>query len=305
MTILIRIVVGFLLIITGLFASDSAEYVEYILVDAGWSSWFLSPYISRILTGSSMVLGMLILLGMGARKVIYRSAMLLSAGMLLLAVIQPTLLGLTRCYACLSELNKISRYQGIFIWSFALLLSFFLYRKGVSAKGWQLPAWSAWVVVVLLFPIPFILNYPAHWAIYGEQAEVVMHRDLQLARLDTVRMNPALGTIPPGLKQGRKLLCLASLTCPFCSRMAYKLHIIRKDHPDFPVLVLLSGEESGLPSFLKRSKMENVPYYLMNNNLMHEFTEGRVPRIFLLENGIAVKEINYWALSPASIESDD
>jgi hypothetical protein len=65
--------------------------------------------------------------------------------------------------------------------------------------------------------------------------------------------------------------------------------------------MILTGEETSLPTFLKRSRVDNVPYFLMNNELMHELCEGRVPRIFLLHDGIAVKEINYWALTPSSI----
>jgi hypothetical protein len=65
--------------------------------------------------------------------------------------------------------------------------------------------------------------------------------------------------------------------------------------------MILTGDVEALPVFVKRGKMDNVPYFLMNNNLMHELCEGRVPRVFLVEDGIAVKEIQYWALSPSSI----
>jgi hypothetical protein len=301
MNILLRIVLAILLVATGLVASDSAEYLEYILVDAHWSNWFLSPYISRILTGSSMVLGFLILIGVGNRTLIYKLALALSGGMLLLSILQPFVLGLTRCYACMSEIEKISRYQGVVIWAIAFILLFILLKRSHTPKGWQLPKWSAWVVMVVLLPIPFILNYPAHWAIYGESPEIEMNRDLNLARLDTVKVLPGMGEIPTNITSGRKLICLASLTCPFCSRLAYKLHIIRKGNPDFPVVMILTGEETALPTFLKRSRVDNVPYFLMNNELMHELCEGRVPRIFLLQDGIAVKEINYWALTPSSI----
>ena len=302
MNILLRIIVSLLFILTGLFAADlSAEILEYILVDAGWSTWFLSPYISRILTGSSMALGVLILMGAGNRKVIYASSVLLSFGMLVLSALQPLVLGLTRCYACLSEYEKISRYQGIYLWAVILILSILLYKKGLNPKGKQLPKWLAWLAFAFFFSVPFILNYPAGWAIYGEKAEENIQRDLGLARLDTVKVLPGMGEMPTNLNKGKRIVCLASLTCPFCNRLSYKLHIIRKHHPDFPVVMILTGDVEALPVFVKRGKMDNVPYFLMNNNLMHELCEGRVPRVFLVEDGIAVKEIQYWALSPSSI----
>ena len=301
MNILLRILLGLFLFLVGLYSTLQSEFLEYIFVDASWSSWFLSPYISRSFTGSSMALGFLVLFGVGNRKVVYRSALFLSIGFLLLTILEPTWLGLTRCYGCLAEFYKVSRYQGILLWSIASIFAFILFKRGTTPKGWQLPKWSAFIFLLLTLPIPYILNYPAHWAIYGEQAEIPMNRDLKLARLDTVKIVPALGRIPKDLSQGKKILCVASLSCPFCNRMAYKLHVIKKYNPDFPVFVLLTGEIEGLPSFLKRNRFNNVPFYFMNNNLIHEFTEGSVPRIFFLENGIATKEINYWALNPGSI----
>lgn len=301
MNILIRIVLGFFLLLAGYFASFNAEIFEYIFVDAAWSTWFLSPYISRVFTASSMALGLIVLLGVGNRQIVYKSALLLSMGFLFLSILEPTELGLTRCYGCMAEFNKVSRYQGILLWSIACIFAFILLKRGTISKGWQLPRWTVGIMLIVTFPIPFIINYPAHWAIYGEQAEISMKRDLQLTRLDTVKIIPALGGIPKDLTQGKKILCVASLSCIFCNRMAYKLHIIKKYHPEFPVFVLLTGEIEGLPSFLKRNQFTNVPFYFMNNNLIHEFTEGSVPRIYLLDNGIATKEINYWALNPGSI----
>jgi hypothetical protein len=301
MNILIRIVLGLFLLLAGYFSSFNAEIFEYIFVDAAWSTWFLSPYISRAFTASSMALGLIVLLGVGNRQMVYKSALLLSMGFLFLSILEPTWLGLTRCYGCLAEFNKVSRYQGILLWSIASIFAFILLKKGTIPKGWQLPKWTVLIVLILTLPIPFIINYPAHWAVYGEQAEIPMKRDLQLARLDTVKIIPALGGIPKDLTQGKKIFCVATLSCPFCNRLAYKLHVIKKYHPEFPVFVLLSGEIEGLPSFLKRNRFNNVPFYFMNNNLIHEFTEGSVPRIYLLENGIATKEINYWALNPGSI----
>ena len=187
MNLILRILLSFFLFLVGLYSTLQSEFLEYIFVDAAWSTWFLSPYISRIFTGSSMALGFLVLFGVGNRKVVYRSALLLSIGFLLLSILEPTWLGLTRCYGCLAELSKVSRYQGILLWSISSIFAFILLKKGTIPKGWQLPKWSSLVFLLITLPIPYILNYPAHWAIYGEQAEIPMNRDLQLARLDTVK----------------------------------------------------------------------------------------------------------------------
>jgi hypothetical protein len=161
--------------------------------------------------------------------------------------------------------------------------------------GW-LPAWVSWILLVAGLSMPFILNYPSSWAVYGEVGVKPMERDLGLSRLDTIRFDAGNHTYNPQVWQNKRLLVLASLTCPYCSRAAYKLHILRKQNPEYPVTVLLEGDTLGLPAFVKRHVFDNVPYQMMNHRVFAELCEGRVPRIFVVENGIAVKELHYWAI---------
>jgi len=295
MIFLLRFVIAVVLLFAGWFSNANTEFVEYIFVDAGWSNWFLSPYLSRIFIGSALSLALLLLFMPGRPKVIIKSSIILVSGFLLLNVLQPTILELTRCYACLSEIDKVSRYQGIWLWSVLLILLLLLLRLYKSRKGW-LPAWPAWIFLVAGLTIPFILNYPSSWAVYGEVAEKPMDRDLQLSRLDTLTFDAGNHVYDPSVWKGKRLLVLASLTCPYCSRAAYKLHVLRKQNPDYPVTVLLEGDELGLPAFVKRHVFDNVPYQLMNHPILAELCEGRVPRIFVVENGIAKTELHYWSI---------
>lgn len=297
---LLRIVAAIFMIATAWFASENAEFLEYLLVDAGWSNWFLSAYISRILTGSSMALGVLLIFLPGNGKLILRSSLILSLGMLLLSILQPVSLGLTRCYTCLSEVEKVSRYQGIYLWlGVVLLIAAALYSfKGIKSF---LPAWTAWVILIGGMSIPFILNYPASWAIYGEVAETPMQRNLQLERLDTVQFEGGNMKYSSEIWEKKQLLVLASLSCPFCTRASYKLHIIRKQNPDFPVVIMLTGDTVSLSTFVKRTRIDNVPYLLFNGPVFNDLCEGHVPRLFIVEKGQATKEITYWGLTDKSL----
>ncbi|MEZ5172775.1 MAG: hypothetical protein R2850_04540 [Bacteroidia bacterium] len=297
MNFILRFLLAVVFFFVGWFSNSNTEYLEYVLVDAGWSGWFISAYSSRILLGSSLAMSLLLLFLPGNPRKIINAAILLSAGFVLLNVLQPLVLELTRCYVCLAEIDKISRYQGIWLWSGIILILILLRRNYTDKKGW-LPAWAAWVFLVAGLTMPFILNYPAHWAVYGEEPVKEMHRDLQLQRLDTVQFIKGNHEYDPAVWKQKRLLVLATLTCPYCSRAAYKLHIIKKKDPEFPVTVLLKGDTFGLPVFVKRHVFDNVPYQLMDGPLFGELCEGRVPRIFVVENGIATKELNYWSIEP-------
>ncbi|MEX1189268.1 MAG: hypothetical protein WED33_08420, partial [Bacteroidia bacterium] len=217
--------------------------------------------------------------------------------LLLLSFLQPYSLDLTRCYVCLSEFEKISRFQGIFLWSFVLILLIAIKFGAARAKS-LLPAWTAWILLVGGLSVPFVLNYPADWAIYGEQPIKEINRDLELSKVDTVQFLAGNHTYDSAVWNDKRILVMASLSCPFCSRAAYKLHVIRKQNPDFPVTVFLTGDTLSLKTFVRRNLMDNVPYQLFNGKVFNQLCEGRVPRIFLVENGIATKEINYWGLFP-------
>jgi glutaredoxin len=300
MNFFLRLLSAIAMMAAGWFASENAEFIEFILVDAGWSGWWLSVYTSRILTGSSIALGALLVFLPGRKNVIIGSAIALAFGLLLLSILQPLSLNLTRCYVCLSEIEKISRYQGIFLWGIVVILLGGVYATRAKAKS-LLPAWTAWVLLIGLISIPFILNYPAHWAIYGEQPETPMDRDLNLSRMDTVQFDGGNFEYSSALWEKPQLVILASLSCPYCNRAAYKMHIMREQYPDYPVVMLLTGDTASLSVFVRRANLENVPYLLMNGLLFNDLCEGRVPRIFVVENGRAKKEITYWGIKPETM----
>jgi len=303
MNLVLRLLSAALMIAAGWFASENAEYLEYVVVDANWSSWGLSSYISRILTGSSIVLGGLLIFLPGKKNFIIVSSIALAFGFLVLSILQPISLDLTRCYVCLAEVEKISRYQGIFIWSVVLMLLTGVYLTRAKAKS-LLPTWTAWVLFVGLMSIPFILNYPAEWAIYGEEGEMAIDRDLNLERLDTISFDGGNFNYDGSMWEKPQLLVLASLSCPFCNRAAYKMHVLRKQNPDFPVMMLLTGDTMSLEVFVRRSNLENVPYQLMHGLVFNDLCEGRVPRLFVVKEGIAVKELTYWAVKPETMNLD-
>lgn len=289
------------MILAGWFAHKNAEYLEYIVVDAGWSNWFLSAYISRIFTGSLIGLGALLVLLPSKKKLILKSSIALAAGLLILSVVQILVIDLTRCYVCLAELEKFSKYQGIAIWSIVFLLLLLVYKGIASAKSF-LPAWAAYIVFFAGLSVPFILNYPAHWAVYGEVPSKEINVDLELSRLDTVDFLAGNHEFNTEDWKGKRVLMMASLSCPFCSRAAYKIHVLRKQNPDFPITIMLTGDTLSLKTFKRRNLMDNVPYLMFNGAEFNRICQGRVPRIFLVENGFATREVTYWGLFPEILD---
>jgi glutaredoxin len=149
---------------------------------------------------------------------------------------------------------------------------------------------------------PFVLNYPASWAVYGESEFEEIQRPMQLERLDTIVTLKEYGQLPKNLNEGKQLIAFVTLTCPYCKRAAYRLHVLKKKYPLAPITIITSGDTADWDLFMRRSKIENVPHALMNHRVFAELSEGSVPKLFLIDEGTAIQKVQYWAIDEAFLE---
>jgi glutaredoxin len=150
--------------------------------------------------------------------------------------------------------------------------------------------------------LPFVLNYPPSWAIYGEVGNKAVEISVPMDRILSKNSIYSRLIDADKLIKGEPLVCFASLTCPFCTRAATKLHILRKRNPDANCLLVLTGYPNQLERFTKRTQSSNVPCLVLNDSLFASITEGKVPRIFKLNGGKAIREYEYWAMDDQSLK---
>ena len=282
--------------LTAWYSLDSSDFGEYALVDAYWSPWSLAPYVYRLFTGLGLGIGFLLLTGLGKSKRVYSAALIYSSVLFIFQLVQLFQLKLYYCNFSLDELSRQTRFQGLIL--FALILLFLSFNQIRQTPGFRFkfsPLISI-LVIAAGIAVPFIVNYPPSWMIYGERSSVELDRKLNLERLDTSTVKNVFNVVPSDLRNGKKLICVATTSCPFCRRLAYKLHILMKQFPEAPITLILAGEEETLESFRKRTLYKNVPHFVLNNAYFDELTGGGVPKIFLVSDGVAVESLAYWAL---------
>jgi hypothetical protein len=295
-SLLQRLIIAIIPLLAIFYGAENFDYFDYAIVELGFPSWFLANYITRVLLGSLCGLGFAVLFsGKDGRKFLNVYIVLVSF-LLLIEILQVTALPLNRVYFGFWELMKWNVWQGPAIWALVLVSALVERRMG-KFKLLNLPNWIRLVILLIGISIPFILNYPPHWAIYGERG-MAESKDLLMADSLAAQTSNYLHLMKPEeLKTGKKLICFASLTCPFCIRAAYKLHVLRKRNPNAQCFLILTGAPEMLEKFELRTSCQNVPRMLLDAPLFNKITKGSVPKIYLTNQGEITHRLPYWAIT--------
>ena len=281
---------------------QTLDFSETALVDNGWSTWMVAPYIIRIVSGLFMFSGLILVLGLNQSKkmLLWPFGLFLFSTFFQCSIIWQ--IELDRCYICLREIIQWNIYQGIVFGGIGLLLTILLYNLPQVSFNWKFRFPIMFVLFLTSVSFPFVLNYPASWAVYGESEFEEIQRPMQLERLDTIVTLKEYGQLPKNLNEGKQLIAFVTLTCPYCKRAAYRLHVLKKKYPLAPITIITSGDTADWDLFMRRSKIENVPHALMNHRVFAELSEGSVPKLFLIDEGTAIQKVQYWAIDEAFLE---
>jgi hypothetical protein len=287
--------------ITLIYGAENFDYFDYAIVELGFPSWNLVSYFSRILLGGLIGIGVAILFSGNRNRKLLLWYLGLSLVMLMIAILQATILPLNRTYFGLWELFKWNVWQGPLLWFSAVISSFLIIRTD-KENYLNAPNWVRILLVIVGISMPFILNYPPQWAVYGEKGITESQNDLMVDSLVNVKSDYLHLMNPADLKSGKKLICFASLTCPFCIRAAYKLHVLKKRNPEAQCYMILTGDPSILKLFEQRTSCENVPRMLLNEPLFNKITGGGVPKIYLVDEGKITHRLPYWAIQDEHVQ---
>jgi hypothetical protein len=301
-TNILRSILAILTFLLGYCMLQTLDFSETALVDNGWSTWMVAPYIIRIVSGLFMFSGLILVLGLNQSKkmLLWPFGLFLFSTFFQCSIIWQ--IELDRCYICLREIIQWNIYQGIVFGGIGLLLTILLYNLPQVSFNWKFRFPIMFVLFLTSVSFPFVLNYPASWAVYGESEFEEIQRPMQLERLDTIVTLKEYGQLPKNLNEGKQLIAFVTLTCPYCKRAAYRLHVLKKKYPLAPITIITSGDTADWDLFMRRSKIENVPHALMNHRVFAELSEGSVPKLFLIDEGTAIQKVQYWAIDEAFLE---
>lgn len=282
---------------------NNIDFFDYSLTDLGVVNWSMAPYLSRLALGFLGALPLISLAFPAKKQTIVMLSVALSLFMALVSLGETMLCSLERPYLALYELWPLSKWQGA-VWILFSLIALFSLRSSARNNPGK-PAQLLFMVGAILFlALPFVLNYPPSWAVYGEQAERSVSKTLQLDSLYQVASYKQNILSEAEITQGKKLICFASLTCPYCSRLAYKLHIIKERNPKASMLLVLTGDSTKIQRFEEKSVCWDVPRLFIKPEYFARWFGGSVPLVFLANGTQTQKELEYWALNDSHLAAE-
>ena len=294
-SILIRLLLAFIPVGALVWGAENFDYFDYAIVELGFPSWEMASYVSRLLIGIQCGLGIVLFFSGNRHKKLISFYLVFATFLFAISLLQVTVLPLNRVYFGYWELFKWNAWQGPIIWFLSIVFGY-LFKLKDQESFLQAPSWLRATIITVGIAMPFVLNYPPQWAIYGEKGITTSSDNLMADSLSLYQSSYIHLMDPKELSSGKKLICFASLTCPFCIRAAYKLHVLRTRNPQAKCYMILTGDPSILELFERRTSCKNVPRMLLNDPLFNKITGGSVPKIYLVENGKITQRMPYWAI---------
>jgi hypothetical protein len=273
------------------------ELFEYNFVDLGVANWLIAPFIARLFIALEFGLGILLLLNFtGKRKWVYG----LTVAFLALLSIYLIFIWITKgnsgncgCFGQMWEMTPAeSLVKNVLMISATIFL--WMVHKGLDDK---LPKITLFAVTIISLALPFILNVP----VISTKASVNTLKENYPLEVDALyertENKPSVD-----IRKDNWMVAFLSLTCEHCRLAAFKLHIIKRNNPDFKIFLVLNGEDSVFKEFMEETKADNLPYTFMT--MADGFLKNSgpyLPSLLLTENGIVKKRVRYLDISESEL----
>ena len=293
---LLSLIVGATFLFAAWTKLNAPELTEYMMVDYLGLPWLSAAVLSRVLIGVEAGVGMMLLISFhGPAKFVLKLSLALLFVFTLYLIRLWFFFGNHLNCGCFGDSFFMSPAQALLKNGFivAALIVLFLYQK-----GWQVPRALLWFAIVLgvCVSLPFIA------------APVSKGKPIDLtSKSQPINLVPIYDTanqiIPKeDLRQGKHILAFLSPNCQHCRMTAYKMHLLKKQHPDYPFFLIIGGTRSDLADFWKETKAANLPWSRLESITFYQYTGGSFPMILLLNSGLVEARCNYNELDAVSID---
>ena len=136
-------------------------------------------------------------------------------------------------------------------------------------------------LLILSFTLPHVLN----------PIDLISARNLNVEAtsfaldVDLINDNAMSSTWEGDLAEGKHVVAFLSMTCAHCRTTALKMHVLKKENPEFSFLMVLNGKIDKLSDFLADTRSDNLPLLRLSADPFSKLTGGRVPLIVFVNDG--------------------
>lgn len=286
--VFLTILLGATFVFSGYSKLYPIELFEFNFVDLGIANWTVAPIIARLLIAMEFVLGLLLILNFELRRVTFRATIGLLTFFtvyLMVAIIKDGNKGNCGCfgtYLQMTPLQSILKNIGLI----ALTIVLYKFHEGYNWKRKKI-VWLLSLSVSIV--LPFILNpISLEASSHFDDGAKNFHLPLESLYNDSKNEAP-----PIDLKKGKHVIAFLSLTCPHCKIAAFKLQILKKQHPEWSIYFIFNGETSDIQKFHADTRSENIPFSMFLGETFVKLSGPYLPAIYLVENSIVKKKYTY------------
>jgi hypothetical protein len=297
--IIIRVIIGAVFCFSAYTKLHPVEPFEMMFVEMGFSNWELAPFIARLFISVEFLLGVLMIFSLipkiTTRLILF--VLLFFTGYLIYILIREGNSDNCGCFGLMIKMNPVeSILKNIVLIGLTIVL---LFNKTSLALKWKYNKFLIAGILITSIAIPIILNPPSFIIHYSRPPEKTGYK-LNIDEMGSFSFQDSTYH----LSEGKKVVCFFSLKCRFCKLTAQKLTIIQERiKKPLPVYYVLVGETKDLYKFWAESKSYQFPNMIEKTEVFFKYSGNSLPAIYLLDNDIVYKKLNFDELSENEIKS--
>jgi len=283
----IRIMVGLILIISAIAKLVSIDSFEIYVYSFGLLNLNLAFFLARLIISFELLTGLLLIFGKYQKQVVLASVLML---LMFSAFIVSLILGgkNEHCH-CFGE-TEMS--HGFSLIKNGLLIVLLLYSKKSIVFRFRFDNIVLVSLLVLSISLPLTITPPDSF-FYDKYSKSVSYNDSLLNEYLREQKD---------YQKGRKILCFFSTGCRFCKLAARKVTVMAKKAENADaVKYIFSGSESSIGRFFKETHSTVFQYSFLPPKRFLRITNGEMPLIVLLEDGVVKGRYGYRDMKDSEI----
>lgn len=281
--IVFRITIGLVFVLSAVLKCLSIEVVDLFFFDHKILPWVLTTFASRFLIGFEAIVGLMLIIGIYPKLTKILTFITL-IGFTIYVILKPFLFDVSQenCF-CFGDIIQFSDTQTIIKNIILIIMAIYL----PWAKYWNPKRRNLILVLltILILGVIFIVKPPdfIQAKIYDQSVKIRPEVFEDIKDFENIKVL--------NIDKGRKVVSWYGTGCKYCKRAAKKIDIIIDRHnlnkEDF--IEIFGGKETPLIEFYKESGTDPLNYTFIPVIPFLNTTYGRMPVIFLLDNGEVVK----------------
>jgi len=267
-----------------IYSDNAFDNFQWTFIDLGINSFFVAGVLARLMIGMEFALGLFLLLHIFLKKFTYKAVIAILSFFIIYLIFVIIKQGNTGNCGCFGDKLAMTPLNAI-IKNVVMIAVTVLLMYIYPAKPYKYQEYLLLFAGMAALTTPFLLN-----VMYTGTAPVVYNKPIDLRPL--YKFSPAPNE---DLSKGKHIIAFMSLTCHHCKKAAYLLQIIKHQHPDYPIYIVLDGPEMYKKAFFDETHVTEIPYllYYHTNEFAQMAGNDGVPSILWVSNGVAEYKSKY------------